>query len=175
MNITSKDIGRKALVNQASRILPGQIVRIEDVKGLDHVIVSSNSGESYIISNHNLKLMSQTLPIEFQVGDVVSYGGLIGKISEIRKESEYPILVNFDPIDDNTMIDTFTLDGRYKYYHTEPLLKFVSRRKKKVKKEVSINAWYSPITGLVLTEENNGVMCRDSQLVKFKGEIEVEE
>jgi len=71
--------------------------------------------------------MNQT--IKFQKGDVVTFGGTEGEVIEVRPGHSQPILVSFE----NGMFNsTFTEDGRYFIYHSEPLLKLKFRPKKKV-------------------------------------------
>lgn len=63
--------------------------------------------------------------MEFQVGDIVEFGGEEGVISRIQNNEEYCIYV--DTISNN---HEFTIDGKYFINHTKPLLNFVSRPKK---------------------------------------------
>lgn len=75
----------------------------------------------------------QETPFEFKVGDIVSFGGMIGKIITTKDSGDYlPIQVLYN----NGHVEYFTLGGKYHPDHTEPLLKFILRPKKKAKKSV---------------------------------------
>ncbi len=69
--------------------------------------------------------------MKYQIGDVVSFGGDIGIVTTLYPTDDCPLRVCFKESD---MVEYFTLDGRYSLKHTEPLLKFISRPIKKVKR-----------------------------------------
>jgi len=75
--------------------------------------------------------VAEEKPMEFQKGDVVSFGGRMGIVESTDTHDHYPLNVRYS---DSGGLDFFTLDGKYDTKHTEPLLKFVSRPKEKVKK-----------------------------------------
>ena len=79
----------------------------------------------------SLENITKETEMNFQVGDIVSFGGDIGNIISTTNISVIgkPIKVVF-----KDAIEYFTLDGKYAIYHIEPLLKLIERPKKKVKK-----------------------------------------
>ena len=122
--------------------------------------------------------------VKFQIGDIVEYGGVEGTITEINKKCTYPI---FSMFGDPKTVYTFTMDGKFDVGHTKPLLSFVRRPKKKVKKtfyslltECSEVCVSSMSLGYIFNKEE---ICREyyqvlidsekTRVVSF--EIEVEE
>lgn len=188
MKITANDIGRKV------RLRNGDVRTIIDITESNKLIgISEESNENKLDgvrrepdgrkwqgNKSDEDIVSfidepQTLPIIFQLGDIVSFGGIEGVVDHVGT-STYPVSVNFnDNVDYFTGFTYFTPDGKYHITHTEPLLKLISRPKKKVKKEVAINVWYSPSLGFMSIEKQDVTIVGDSQLIKMKGEIEVEE
>lgn len=84
--------------------------------------------------------------MEFQVGDVVEYGGISGVIVRVDdRVKTYPVSVDFGT--DSIFRDDFTMDGKAYIWHTIPLLKLVSRPKKKVTK--TIEGWVNVYSGSV--------------------------
>lgn len=75
--------------------------------------------------------MNENKPFEFQVGDIVSFGGVEGVVEENLSNSDYPIRVKFI----NGVRKGFTFDGRYDVDHTESLLKLVSRPQMNFRKD----------------------------------------
>lgn len=72
---------------------------------------------------------------KFQVGDIVRWCGVGGKITSIDDLATYPIGVKFE---DPNRIDSFTSDGRYADWHKAPSLELIERPKKRVKKWVNL-------------------------------------
>jgi len=107
--------------------------------------------------------MSEENKTVFEVGDIVEWCGIKGKIVFIYSEStRYPILVRFD----NNEEKPFTKDGKYYDWHLEPSLKLIEKAKRKVKKKFWI------IVGKKDIEE----MCiRGSYLLKKEETIEKHE
>lgn len=62
---------------------------------------------------------------EFEVNDIVSFGGAEGVVEEITGSGNYPVFCKF-----KFGVAVFTLDGKYSVDHTEPLLKLVRKAKK---------------------------------------------
>ena len=73
--------------------------------------------------------------MEFKVGDIVSFGGLEGRVIQ-SNQTDYSIYVKYPSGD----LDRFTLDGKFFRHHKEPLLKLVSRPKKEVEKTIEVFA-----------------------------------
>lgn len=97
-------------------------------------------------------------PFQFQVGDIVSFGGCEGTVTEINTvDPSYPY-----PIRCNFLVSemTFMLDGKVSLWHTEPLLKFIRRPKKKVKKtrDVWINV-FPDFEGIYRSKEEADKTC----------------
>jgi hypothetical protein len=74
--------------------------------------------------------------MEFKTGDIVEFGGVLGRVVSSDYNNVYPIWVDF-----NDYHTSFTLDGRYKLEHTKPLLVLIERPKKKVKKTIWFNIY----------------------------------
>ncbi len=69
---------------------------------------------------------------KFQVGDIVEYVGIRGKVLTVEGTLQYPLGVTFT----NNKEVSFTRDGKERDWHSYPLLSFISRPKKKIKKTV---------------------------------------
>lgn len=72
----------------------------------------------------------------FQVGDKVKAFGVEGVVIEIRNNSYFPIVVDF-----NGNIRSFLPDGRNEEFHKEPSLHLVERPKKKMRIEAWANVY----------------------------------
>ncbi len=118
---------------------------------------------------------------EFRDGDVVNFGGVVGEVT-LSESKDYPVKIKNS---NGLHLESFTIDGRLYTDHTEPLLKLVSRPKKKVKKtvEVWVNC-YSELGfpeglrgGFVWLSEEQAISAQTgiATPVKFVGEYEVEE
>ena len=116
---------------------------------------------------------------EFQVGDICEFGGVEGVVTEVLKapEHEYPVIWK-------TFCDEheagFTLDGNFCSWHTKPLLNFIRRPKKKVKKTVEIVTWVEVDEQGKILGVSTSDACKTqlgSKIVKSTAttEIEVEE
>lgn len=131
----------------------------------DRVDLRSDDGGVAFYFNQRFKLKES--PVEFQVGDIVEYGGAEGVVTDVSEsEKEFPVLVNF-----NNFFRSFTKEGMFEVFHTEPLLKLVSRPKKKEKRLVKTTVQYSPSLGRVLKDSEGS---NDSISVELEKEIEVE-
>lgn len=76
--------------------------------------------------------MNNEKKFEFQVDDIVEWGGIQGKVLEIEPGYlEYPLGVLFEK---DMSIIFFTKDGRYKISHEKPSITLIKRPKQKVKK-----------------------------------------
>jgi hypothetical protein len=107
---------------------------------------------------------------EFKVGDVVSFGGVEGVIEKIFDNDHYPIRVFFK----DGGYARFNSDGYYLYWHKEPLLKFVSRPKKKVKKDIWINVFPNGKTASYESESDANALTSLSRIACVKTTIEYE-
>ena len=119
--------------------------------------------------------MSEENKTVFEVGDIVEWCGIKGKIVFIYSEStRYPILVRFD----NNEEKPFAKDGKYYDWHLEPSLKLIEKAKKKVKKRFWLFIHESEIDKLYLEAAtlytmNPNKNCKNCHLVEL--ELEVEE
>ena len=115
------------------------------------------------------ELVNESNTFEFQVGDIVEFGGLEGKVDSIKESMIYPIQVTFE----NGSLVHFLTDGRLLTSHTKPLLNLVSRPKKKEKRVIKTTVQYSPSLNEVFTgfEEKQP---DDLIAVTLEKEIEVE-
>lgn len=104
---------------------------------------------------------------QFQVGDIVEFGGVEGKVV----------------LCDNSNIEVelkageksyFTSDGRYSISNLKPLLNLVSRPKKKEKRVVKVFVDYSSSIDRVFTLDYRGPTPDDLVRVELEKEIEVE-
>ena len=77
---------------------------------------------------------------KFEVGDKVRAWGVDGVVSEIDKDSSYPVVAVFKP--KNIGVVLFDEDGKYQDWHKEPSLFLVE----KAKKEEPIVQWYDVLT-----------------------------
>jgi hypothetical protein len=177
MYITEKDIGRKV------RLRNGQIKTIRGITPNQRFVdiyaevnyERNGSKCNRYISDEDIVSFLDDEPIIFQLGDIVSFGGLEGVVDGIGTihTDEYPVSVDF-----NGDADYFTLDGKYHISHTEPLLKLISRPKKKVKKEVTIDCVIQPYSyGDNECFNMTGRLCLpiNSKIINIKAEVEVEE
>ena len=90
---------------------------------------------------------------EFQIGDIVSWGGVLGKIVSRETGSPYPLTVAF-PIEGKEAIESFKDDGRNRSWHSEPSLTFVSRPTKKTKHKFWL--WFNSALMMTLFCDKNG-------------------
>lgn len=67
----------------------------------------------------------------FKVGDIVEWCGVRGVVDDFRYGLDYPVSVYFSYQGERV---SFTDDGKYPSWSTEPSLKLVERPKKKVTK-----------------------------------------
>ena len=118
-------------------------------------------------------------PVEFQVGDICEFGGVEGVVTEVLKAPEHEYPVTWKTFCDEHEAG-FTLDGNFCSWHTKPLLNFIRRPKKKVKKTIEIVTWVEVSEhGKVLGVSTSDAVKTQpgSKLVKSIAttEIEVEE
>lgn len=78
--------------------------------------------------DYSVKHLEETF--EFQVGDIVEFGGIEGVIVSLSNNSPYPLEVTLEGVEDP--FEEFTLDGRMFTYHKKPLLNLVKRPVKKL-------------------------------------------
>ncbi len=71
----------------------------------------------------------------FEIGDSVFWHGMIGEIIEI-KDGYYPIKVMF-----RSKYVAFTVDGRFYEEMTEPSIRVIARKKKKVMRDYWFVSW----------------------------------
>lgn len=92
---------------------------------------------------------------QFQVGDIVEAFGVTGKVTNLLPTSEFPVEVSFE-LPFGKRYEAFTSDGKLYDWHQEPVLKFISRPKKKVRKdgEVWINIYFDVTTNTFTTRED---------------------
>src|SRR5690554_862777 len=114
----------------------GKVYTVKQVKSVfedsDAVVILDDNEVNRIYDSSRFELVNESNTFEFQLGDIVEFGGLEGKVDSISRSVEYPIRV----ILENGEWDYFTTDGRLHTYHTKPLLNLVSRPKKKEKRIV---------------------------------------
>lgn len=72
--------------------------------------------------------------MNFNVNDLVEFGGLEGKV--VAKNDDImvttrPLVVRFRISDEESATEYFTLDGKYKTYHTAPSLRLILRARTK--------------------------------------------
>lgn len=77
----------------------------------------------------------------FKVGDKVKAFGVNGIVISVTEDSRYPVIVTYD----NTIVDTFTVDGKLSLYHKLPSLKHRKFKKNTVKEPRVV---WIPITDL---------------------------
>lgn len=137
----------------------------------DLVVVFNDEDEYTWVSSSRLKLAEESTPVtKFQVGDIVEYAGLRGKVTRTDNHPDYPVTVN---LGDVNRMEFFTEDGRLNVWHEKPLLHLVRRPKKKEKRQVSLYTYYSPSLNLTFPVGSEK-LPDDAQLVIVSGEIEVE-
>lgn len=123
-----------------------------------------------------------TEKFEFQLGDIVEFGGLKGFVKNSRYGDK--LVVEFSPPDYGVFYEIFSREGLYQIYHTEPLLKLIERPKKKKMVKKTVEMWWNvysnkltpniycysskDLAELAATEDR--IAC-----VKLTGEYEVEE
>lgn len=112
-------------------------------------------------------------PFTFQLGDIVSFGGIEGLIETVHQSGIIDVI--FTDSSNSTFRKDFYLNGTIFQNQTESLLKLISRPKKKVKKEVTMKAYYSPSLGKFTGDETSNYNPSDAQLIELKGVIEVDE
>ena len=117
-------------------------------------------------------------PFEFKVGDICEFGGVEGVIGEVRDVAGFRYPVIWKSICGNGTC--FTLDGRQYKWHTKPLLNFIRRPKKKVKKTIEIVTWVEVDSGGSVVRAHHAmppIMNNKNKLLKSIAttEIEVEE
>lgn len=71
--------------------------------------------------------------MEFKVGDVVDWCGIIGEVIGNDTSNTY-LNVRFRHECGHVLDEVFYIDGLYRTYHKEPSLKLIEKSKKKVKK-----------------------------------------
>lgn len=115
---------------------------------------------------------------EFQVGDIVEWCGVQGKVDSIIMEDDYSLCVLFGEDNDFAY---FTLDGKYIHWHKTPSLKLISRPKKKVKKTYWISSAKSLQNNNMRTSSHLYLSKADAEIVNHAGtdkqihSIEIEE
>jgi hypothetical protein len=77
---------------------------------------------------------------KFFKGDLVKWGGVIGKVTESYDHGLFPVFVSFGRCEQRNQ---FTEDGRVWDWHKEPSLILVERPKKKIKKTFYFASWAS--------------------------------
>lgn len=158
-------IDKKALAS--SDLTLGKVYTVESVTE-DSVVILDDNEDIWEYSSSRFELVNEVNTFEFQLDDIVEFGGLEGKVNHIS-EPMNSIQVTFETGSDYY----FTVDGRFHTYHTKPLLNLVSRPKKKEKRIVKTTVQYSPsldavFTGLEVTQPD------DLIVVTLEKEIEVE-
>ena len=85
------------------------------------------------------KCPDKNAPIEFKLGDIVSFGGVEGVVAKMLPDPAYKVRVDF-PCKENV---GFTIEGKYILWHTESLLKLVRRPEPEKPKptEPKLKAW----------------------------------
>lgn len=121
--------------------------------------------------------VEEAKPFEFQVGDICEFGGVEGVIVMIRVGCSFPI--HWVPNAGGPTC-SFTVDGRYQTWHTKPLLNFIRRPKKKVKKTTEIVTWVEvDKEGLVVCTHSTAPYAINNRCQLLKSiattEIEVDE
>lgn len=160
-------------------ITKGNVYEVSDVGrfGDDIVRIIDDNGYKVSYYDHRFELVQE--PFHFQIGDIVEFGGVEGKVTSNKPSQTYSIFVEFN----NESCSFFTSDGKYDKSHTKPLLNLVSRPKKKEKRVVKLYAFYDKsgkLQDTFKTEPNLDEILqrfpnyREFQLVTFEKEIEVE-
>lgn len=134
----------------------------------EYVLVIDDNGDRHYIKPFRF---DHVKPFEFQSGDVVEFGGLIGTVynSELP-ETSYPLSVKFE----DESVQLFTKDGKWRDVHTKPLLNLVSRPKKKEKRVVKVKVAYNPSSNETYIPEIGSYPKEGSIVVELEKEIEVE-
>lgn len=75
---------------------------------------------------------------EFQVGDIVSFGGMVGHLERapFKSQEGKKLILVFNKTNNEIIRFEFFSDGRFHANQSESLLKLVSRPKKMVKKTI---------------------------------------
>ena len=76
--------------------------------------------------------------MNFKKGDVVEMAGVRGVVRDTDTGGVYPLIARFDG---GKFSEAFTSDGRLITWHKKPLLKLISRAKKKKKVTFYINVY----------------------------------
>lgn len=147
------------------RLTIGNKYEVVNSSGMVYVINDQGNLEPFFPSR--FKLAEEHKPFEFQVGDIVEFGGVEGIVTEVNKQYKYPVWVKFSESEGGT---SFTLDGRYCTNHTKPLLNLVSRKEKRV---VKSEVYYSPSMDCSYPL-NSEKLPGDCITVELEKEIEVE-
>lgn len=74
---------------------------------------------------------------EFKVGDIVEAFGVLGRVTDINNDLNYPVVVQYTQLPANT--DEFALDGKLVHWHATPSLKLIKRPRKTKKIKVWVN------------------------------------
>lgn len=118
-------------------------------------------------------------PFEFKLGDICEFGGVEGKIKEVRDVTQYKYPVLWKSSCEKPG-NSFTLDGRLYSWHTKPLLNFIRCSKKKVKKTIEVVTWVEvdesgKVIGVSTSKECKTQLGRKIIKSIATTEIEVEE
>lgn len=142
---------------------------LEIYNGLIKVL--NDKGETAWVNEFRFKLAEESTPVtKFQVGDIVEYAGLRGEVTSTNYHSKCPVVVNLGNVN---RAEYFTADGKLHVWHEKPLLKLIERPKKKEKRQISLNTYYSPSLDLTFPVDTM-TLPGDAQLVVVSAEVEVE-
>ena len=144
------------------------------IEAYPYVVIILDDNRNFLSClNYMFELVNESNTFEFQVGDIVEFGGLEGKVKKILDSTlKYPVNVVFK--DESFRDDSwyFTLDGKLDERHFKPLLKLVSRPKKKEKRIVKTVVFYDVGLDKTFSVENSNFPHRIR--VEIEKEIEVE-
>ena len=151
----------------------GSIVEIDEQLAL-HVIFEGHtyvrwflpSGQNRIgplDEDLSITLRNAKKPFEFQVGDIVEFGGLEGVVNVIASGDmlNYPLECSFEK---GLAFYCFTIDGRSHKKHTKPLLNFIRRKEEKI--ELSAEEIVDAIREVVMMTDDGEEKV--SKLLGFK-------